>query len=120
MPPSSLKITEREVGDVTILSLTGQIRLDDGDVEILRRVGALGARGQFKIILDVGGVTYMDSAGVGMLASIVKKLRASHGDMKLLNLTSRGQRVLSTMKLHLIFDEFDSEEAALKSFDAKP
>jgi len=54
-----------------------------------------------------------------MLASIVKKLRASNGDMKLLNLTSRGQRVLSTMKLHLIFDEFDSEEAALKSFDAK-
>ena len=114
--PESLKIAEREVDDVTILTLSGQILLDEGDVEILRRVNALGAKGRFKIILDLGGVTYMDSAGVGMLASIVKKLRASNGDMKLLRLSPRGQRVLGTMKLHLIFEEFESEDEALKSF----
>ena len=120
MPESMLKITEREVGDVTILTLTGQILLDDGDVEIKRRVGALGARGRFKIVLDVAGVTYMDSAGVGMLASIVKKLRASEGNMKLLKLSTRGQRVLGTMKLNLIFEEFETEEEAIKSFTVDP
>lgn len=119
MPESSLKITEREVGDVTILELTGQILLDDGDVEISRRVNALGARGRFRLILDVGGVTYMDSAGVGMLASIVKKLRGSKGDLKLLHLSTKAHKVLGTMKLNLIFDDFDTEEAAIASFDAK-
>ena len=119
MPDSSLKITEREVGDVTILSLAGQILLDEGVGESLKRVNALGARGRVQIVLDVGGVTYMDSAGVGMLASIVKKLRASHGDMKLVNLSTRGQRVLGTMKLNLIFEECESEEAAINSFKPK-
>src|SRR5262245_53392343 len=116
MGESKLKINEREVGDVTILALSGQIMLDDGDLEIWRRVNALGAQGRFKLLIDLSGVTYMDSAGVGMLANIVKKLRASHGDMKLLNLSARSQRVFGTMKLHLLFEEFESEEQALKSF----
>src|SRR5262245_49569021 len=109
MGEPKLKIDERDVGDVTVLELSGQILLDDGELEVWRRINVLGANGRVKILMDLSAVTYMDSAGVGMLASIVKKLRASHGDMKLLKLTTRGQRVFGTMKLHMLFEEFENE-----------
>ena len=116
MPESKLTIAERETGDVTILTLTGQILLDDGDLAIRSHVHALMDRGRLKIIVDLGGVTYMDSAGVGMIAGKLKTLRDRGGDMKLLNLTTRGQRLFGMMKLQLLFETFDNEDMAVKSF----
>jgi anti-sigma B factor antagonist len=116
MPESKLSIAERESGDVTILVLTGQILLDDGDLAIRQRVHDLLDRGRVKLLLDMGGVTYIDSAGVGMLAGKLQTVRERGGDMKLVNLTSRGQRLFGIMKLHLAFEAFDNEDQALRSF----
>ena len=116
MADSKLAIAEREAGDVTILTLRGQMLLDDGDLAFRRHIHDLVDRHRVKVVVDLGGVTYMDSAGIGMIAAKVKTLREQHGDMKLLNLTTRGQRVFGVAKLHLLFEIFDNEEAAVRSF----
>ena len=116
MADSKLVIVEREVGNVTVLSLQGQIVLDDGDLAIRRVVHDLLDRGRLNILLDLGGVDYIDSAGVGMMAGKLKTVRERGGDMKLLNLTSRGQKLFGMMKLNLVFETFDSEPLAVKSF----
>ena len=115
---STLQIVERAVGDVTVLALTGQVTLDDGDLLVGRRIRELVDRGRVKIILDLAGVTHIDSSGVGMMAGRLKTVCESGGDLKLLNLTTRTQRILGTMKLLLVFETFDSEELAIRSFAA--
>jgi len=116
---SKLAIAERESGDVTILTLSGQLVLDDGDLEFRKRVHELVERGRIKIVLDLAGVTYIDSAGVGMVVSKLKTLRERGGDMKLLNLNMRGLRIFGITKLMFVFDTFESEAMAVKSFEFK-
>jgi anti-sigma B factor antagonist len=117
---SKLDIVERQEGDVTLLVLTGQMLLDDGDLAFGRRVSELVGRGQVRIVLDLGGVTYMDSSGVGMLAAKLKQVRNSGGDLRLANLTSRSQRLLGMMKLMMVFESFEDDAAAVRSFAARP
>ena len=64
---SKLSIDERQVGDVVVVSLKGEITLDDGDLKFGRWIDALLKKGQRKILVDLAGVTYIDSAGVGMM-----------------------------------------------------
>ena len=118
MAESKLTIAERETGDVTIITLTGQILLDDGDLAIRQRVHDLLDRGRVKLLLDLAGVTYIDSAGVGMLAGKAKTVRDRGGDLKLVHLTTRGQRLFGMMKLHLTFETFENEDQAVRSFAA--
>jgi anti-sigma B factor antagonist len=117
MPDSKLTIDEREAGDVTILTLTGQMLLDDGDLAFRKRIHELIERGRSKVVLELGGVTYIDSAGIGMVAGKLKTLREAGGDMKLLHLTTKGQRVFGMAKLLMLFETFDNEEKAVKSFE---
>jgi anti-sigma B factor antagonist len=116
MAESKLSILERESGDVTILVLGGQILLDDGDLAIRLKIHDLIDRGKIKLVLDLSGVSYIDSAGVGMLAAKHKMLRDRGGDLKLLHLTTRGQRVFAIAKLLLSFETFDDEAMAVKSY----
>ena len=116
MADSRLSIVEREAADVTILELAGQMLLDDGDLAFRRRVHDLVERNRTKLVLDLGGVTYIDSAGVGMIAGKLKTVRERGGDMKLLNLSTRGQRIFGVAKLLLMFETFDNEEQAVRSF----
>ena len=117
---SKLNILERQTGDVTTLTLTGQMLLDDGDLAFGRCVNDLINRGLVRIVVDLGGVTYIDSSGVGMLAGKLKQVRARGGDIRLLNLNSRSQRLLGMMKLMVVFERFEDEAAAVRSFSARP
>src|SRR5512147_2271744 len=119
MAASKLTIDERESGDVTILTLTGQMLLDDGDLVFRQRVHDLLDRGRTKILLELGGLTYLDSAGVGMIAGKLKTVRERGGDMKMLHLSTRGQRVFGMAKLLLAFETFDNEDQAVRSFAFK-
>ena len=117
MANSKLTIHERQDEDVTVLSLIGEITLDDGDLLFGRHVHDLLARGRTKIVVDLADVTYIDSAGVGMLAAKLKAVRATGGDLRLARLSSRSERLLGMMKLRLVFETFDDEASAVKSFD---
>ncbi|MBA2257694.1 MAG: STAS domain-containing protein, partial [Acidobacteria bacterium] len=117
---SKLNIDERQSGDVAVLTLTGQILLDDGDLAFGRHVSGLMNRGIVRFIVDLAGVTYIDSSGVGMMAAKLKRARESGGDMRLLHLTSKSQRLLGMMKLLMVFETFEDEAAALRSFASRP
>jgi anti-sigma B factor antagonist len=116
MAESKLTIDERHVGDVTVLVLTGQMLLDDGDLAFGRRITDLLDRGRAKIVLDLYGVTYIDSSGVGMLAFQLKTVKQKGGDMKLVRLNPRAESLFGMLKLLIVFERFEDEAAAVRSF----
>jgi len=117
---SRLEILERVIGDVVVLTLTGQMLLDDGDLAFGRHIAALTSRGLVKIVVDLGGVTYIDSSGVGMMAAKLKHVRERGGDMRLLHLSGRAQQLFGMLKLMFAFENFDDEPTAVDSFVARP
>ena len=117
---SKLKIAERQVDDVTVLELSGEILLDDGDLEFRRRVHDLVARGQIKLVVDLAGITHIDSAGVGMMVAKQKTVHEHGGDIKLVHLTSRSQRLLAIMRLATVFEVFEDVDQAVRSFSLSP
>ena len=116
MAESKLTIEERHAGDVTVLVLTGQMLLDDGDLAFGKRISDLIDRGRAKIVLDLGGVTYIDSSGVGMIVFQLNRLKQKGGDMKLLHLNPRAESLFGMLKLLMMFDRFEDEAAAVRSF----
>lgn len=111
-----MTIEERRVGDVTILGLQGRLVLYEGELAFRRKIDQLLAAGVRKVLVDLAGVTYMDSAGVGAMVGKYLSVRRSGGEMKLLHLTSRSLRVMTITRLMSVFETFDSEAAALRSF----
>jgi anti-sigma B factor antagonist len=119
MTESKLTIDERQAGDVTILVLTGQMLLDDGDLAFGRRIRDLVDRGVVKIVLDLGSVSYIDSSGVGMIVAKLKTLKERGGDMRLLHLNRRGESLFGMLKLLVVFETFQDEGAAVRSFSQR-
>src|SRR5688572_29658815 len=113
-----MSITERIVGDVTILQLDGRLVLYEGETDLKNRINDLVSGGRVKIILDLQNVTYIDSAGVGTIIAKYVSVRRLGGDVKLLNLSRRSMRVMTITRLLDVFDTFDSEQAAIDSFAA--
>jgi anti-sigma B factor antagonist len=113
---SKLQIEERRTGDVTVLALSGEMLVDDGDLALRQRVHELLDQGQVKILVDLAGVTHIDSANVGMLVAKQKTVRERGGDVKLMHLTDRSQRLLALMKLVSVFEVFENEDEAVRSF----
>ena len=113
---SRLQIAERRANGVTILVLTGEILLDDGDLAFRKKVHEVLDRGDLNILVDLAGVTYIDSSGVGMIVAKLKTVTDKGGRMKLLHLTRRSQRLLALMKLSLVFETFDDEALGVRSF----
>jgi anti-sigma B factor antagonist len=120
MVDSKLRIDERATQGVTVLTLSGEITLDDGDLVLGRWINDLVARGFVKIIIDLAGVTHIDSSGVGMMVAKLKDVQKHGGDIRLLRLTTRDQRLFSVLKLKTTFELFDDEPLALRSFELRP
>ena len=113
-----MTIEERSVGPVTILALSGRLVLDDGDALLRQRVDDLVTRGQLKIIADLTALDYVDSAGIGILIAKYLSVRRRGGDLKLLRLSSRTHHALEITHLLTVFEAFESEEDAVRSFGA--
>ncbi len=112
-----LKIVTREVAHVTILDITGRIVLGE-EIHALRdAVRSLVAEGKKKIILNLNGVDYLDSSGVGELVGSFTTVRNAGGELKLLNLTQKVNDILHVTKLYTVFDIKDDEFTAVRSFD---
>jgi anti-sigma B factor antagonist len=117
---SRLQIVERHVDDVTILHLTGEITLDDGDLAYGRAINQLMENNQTRILVDLSEVTRIDSSGIGMMAAKVKVVRGKGGDVRLMRLTRRTQHLVGMLKLTMVFETFDDEAVALQSFARRP
>jgi anti-sigma B factor antagonist len=112
-----LKIASREVAHVTILDIAGRIILGDEIDHLRTAVRGLVSEGKRKVILNLAGVDYIDSSGVGELVGCFITVRNAGGELKLLNLTQKVQDVLHVTKLYTVFDIRDDEFNAVKSFD---
>jgi anti-sigma B factor antagonist len=111
-----MDIKERVVESVSVLDLSGKIVLGEGDMQIKERIRDLLSDGQRKILLNLGDVSYIDSAGLGALISTYATVKREGGQLKLVNLTKRVQDLLAITKLITVFDTFDSEKEALDSY----
>lgn len=111
-----MDIKERVVDGVSILDLAGKIVLGEGDMQIKERIRDLLKDGQKRILLNLEGVSYIDSAGLGALISSYTTTRREGGNLKLVNLTKRIQDLLAITKLITVFDTFEDEKQAIASF----
>ena len=114
---AELNINERQAGDVTVLDMSGKITIGEGSVALRTAIRRLLEEGKKRILLNLSGVGYIDSSGIGELVSSYTAISNAGGQLKLLNLTDRIQNLLVITKLLTVFDAYDNEAEALKSFE---
>lgn len=113
-----MEIEERLSGGVVILDLKGRLTLGDGDELLKDKINSLLHQGHRKLIMNLGDVPYIDSAGLGEIVRTYTTVSRQGGNLKLLNLTKRIQDLLSITKLLTVFETFESESEAVHSFGA--
>jgi anti-sigma B factor antagonist len=112
----SMKATNRQVDGIAVVDMSGRITLGEGSVVLRDTIRDLVGKGQKKILLNLGDVTYIDSSGIGELVSAFTAVRREGGELKLLNLTKKVHDLLQITKLYTVFDIKDDEAAAIKAF----
>ena len=113
---AELDVKERQAGDVTILDLSGEVRIGEGSISLRDSIRQLADAGKNRVLLNLAGVKYMDSSGVGELIANYTTIKRQGGQLKLLNLTDRIQNLLVITKLLTVFDSYENEAEALQSF----
>ena len=111
-----MKIVEREVEDVNILDLHGKILIGEGDDALREAVTKLDDAGKQKVILNLGDVPYVDSAGLGEIVRCYTTVSRKGGKLKLLNLTKKIEDLLAITKLLTVFETYEDEKEAIGSF----
>jgi anti-sigma B factor antagonist len=112
----SMKATNRQVDGVAVVDMSGRITLGEGSVVLRDTIRDLIGKGNKKILLNLGDVTYIDSSGIGELVSAFTAVRREGGELKLLNLTKKVHDLLQITKLYTVFDIKDDEATAIKAF----
>ena len=112
----SIKANTRQVNGVTVVDVSGRITLGEGSSTLRETVRDLLNRGEKKILLNLGNVTYIDSSGIGELVSGFTTVTNQGGQLKLLSLTKKVHDLLQITKLYTVFDVHDDETAAIRSF----
>ena len=112
-----MQIDQKMAGDVMVVHVTGDITLNQGgDVLLKDKVQSLLQQGKKKLVLDLGSVSYVDSAGLGQLVQVHATTKSNGGSLRLINVTKRLKDLLVVTKLVTVFDSYDSEAEALASF----
>ena len=111
-----MKIDERTIGGVTVLDMKGKMLIGEGDELLREKINSLVEGGKSKILLNLANVPYVDSAGLGEIVRCYTTVSRSKGSLKLVNLTKRLHDLLSITKLLTIFDTFEHEDEAIKSY----
>jgi anti-sigma B factor antagonist len=113
-----MEIAERTVSDVTVLDLKGKMTLGEGDELLKDKINSLLSQGKKKLVLNLESVPYIDSAGLGEIVRTYTTVSRQGGNLKLLNLTKRIEDLLSITKLLTVFETYDTEAEAIKSFSS--
>ena len=117
MPPTNFSVTIRQAGPISILDVSG--RLTSFEIGGLRdSVSRLLQRGRKSIVLNLSGLDYLDSSGIGELARLYVSVVKASGELKVVGLSPKVEEILKITQLYQVFPEFPSEEAALESFPA--
>lgn len=113
-----MQIEQRSAGDVIVLDLKGKMTLGEGDELLKDKINSLLQQGHRKVILNLEDVPYIDSAGLGEIVRTYTTISRQGGSLKLLNLTKRITDLLSITKLLTVFDTYESETDAVRSFSS--
>ena len=112
-----MEIEEQAVGEVMVIKVTGDITLNKGgDVILKDKINSVLQQGHKKLLLDLGGVAYVDSAGLGQLVQVKVTASRSGAELRLLNITKRLKDLLVVTRLSTVFDSYENESEALASF----
>ena len=111
-----MQIVEREREGIVIVDCTGQLVAGASTGVVRERLSQLVAAGSIQLILDLGGVTYIDSSGLGALVMCFSTARRAGGSMKLLNLSRRSIELIVLTRLEMVFEVFNEEQSAVNSF----
>ena len=113
-----MKVSTRQLKEVTIVDLSGQIKLGEGTSVLRDTVKDLVEKGHKKILLNLGDINYIDSSGIGELVGAFTSVRNQGGELKLLNLTKKVHDVLQITKLYTVFHVLDDEATAVAAFNS--
>ncbi len=114
----ALQIVEKDSGGVTVLELVGRVTLGEESSKLRTKIKEVLGKGKTRLVVDLGRVDYVDSAGLGTLVAGYTSAQNQGASMKLANLTRRIQGQLNITKLVTVFETFESVEKAVKSFGA--
>ena len=114
----ALKMSVKSVNGVTVVYCSGRIVFGEEAAELRERVKEMLATIR-QVVLNLGGVSYIDSGGLGTLVGLYTSARATGGEIKLANLTQRVHDQLQITKLVTVFEVYESEEKAINSFAAR-
>ena len=112
----SVNVSVRRVNNVSVVDVVGRVTLGDGSSELREALRTMAGEGQKDILLNLAGLTYVDSSGIGVLVSSFATIRSQGGQVKLLNLTGRVKDLLLITKLYAVFEVFSDEATAIDSF----
>jgi len=112
----SVKLTSRQVGDVSVVDVAGRITLGEGSTALRDALRDMVSKNHKKILLNLSEVSYIDSSGIGELVSGFTSVTNSGGQLKLLGLTKRVKDLLQITKLYTVFDVHEDESSAIRSF----
>jgi anti-sigma B factor antagonist len=112
----SVKINKREMGEVTVVELSGKLVLGDASAQLRQVLRDLIDSGKKKIVLNLGQVGYIDSSGLGELVSGFTTVKNQGGQLKLANLTDKVNDLLTVTKLYTVFEIHTNENSAVQSF----
>lgn len=112
----SVKLTTRQVGDVTVIDATGRITLGEGASHFRDTIRDLATKGEKKLLVNLSDVSYIDSSGIGEMVSGFTTVTNHGGQLKLLGLSKRVKDLLQITKLYTVFEVFEDEASAVRSF----
>jgi anti-sigma B factor antagonist len=116
----NIVLKTRQSGDVTVVDIAGRIQLGEGTSALRETLTELLEKNQLKILLNLSQVSYIDSSGVGEMVAGFTKVNGRGGQLKLLRLTERVTDLVQITKLYTVFDVFNDEATASRSFDEEP
>lgn len=112
----SFRASSRDIGDVTVIDMEGRITLGEGSALLRDLVKENLSKGHKKIVMNLAGINYIDSTGLGELVSGYRLVKSEGGELKLLNLSKKVTDLLQITKLYTVFEVFDDEASAVRSF----
>lgn len=112
----SVQVTAREVTNAVVLEVSGRVTLGAEGPSIQDSVRDLLAKGHKNILLDLSGVSYLDSSGLGQLVGSYATAVSKGGEIKLLNLNNKIYDLMQITKLYTVFGIYEDEDTAVKSF----
>ena len=112
----SVKLSSRQVGDVTVVDAAGRITLGEGATTFRDTIRDLATKGNKKLLVNLSEVSYIDSSGIGEMVSGFTTVTNHGGQLKLLGLSKRVRDLLQITKLYTVFEVFDDEASAVRSF----